>query len=83
MLSRDHAVFLYLLRRQPQALSTATGPPCSTVPAITATALPFLAHSSRNGQAVTDTRSTAWDTYSQSKPQRRKTNANGEFNWTQ
>ncbi|GGZ14654.1 hypothetical protein GCM10010387_03510 [Streptomyces inusitatus] len=35
---------------------------------------------------MTDTRSTAWDTYSQSKPQRRKTNANGEttwFNWTQ
>ncbi|WP_257895202.1 class I SAM-dependent methyltransferase [Streptomyces anulatus] len=39
-----------------------------------------------NGQVVTDTRSTAWDTYSQSKPQRRKTNAKGEatwFNWTQ
>ncbi|MFE2292733.1 class I SAM-dependent methyltransferase [Streptomyces sp. NPDC059452] len=35
---------------------------------------------------MTDARSTAWDTYSQSKPQRRKTNARGEttwFNWTQ
>ncbi|MFJ2220575.1 class I SAM-dependent methyltransferase [Streptomyces anulatus] len=39
-----------------------------------------------NGQVVTDIRSTAWDTYSQSKPQRRKANAKGEatwFNWTQ
>ncbi|MFE7461826.1 class I SAM-dependent methyltransferase [Streptomyces sp. NPDC057554] len=39
-----------------------------------------------NGQVVTDARSTAWDAYSQSKPQRRKTNAKGEttwFNWTQ
>ncbi|MEU9607490.1 class I SAM-dependent methyltransferase [Streptomyces sp. NPDC048057] len=35
---------------------------------------------------VIDARSTAWDTYSQSKPQRRTTNAKGEatwFNWTQ
>ncbi|MFJ4617611.1 class I SAM-dependent methyltransferase [Streptomyces sp. NPDC088812] len=35
---------------------------------------------------MTDTRSAAWDTYSQSKPQRRQTNAKGEttwFNWTQ
>ncbi|MFE1828357.1 class I SAM-dependent methyltransferase [Streptomyces yangpuensis] len=35
---------------------------------------------------MTDARSAAWDTYSQSKPQRRQTNARGEttwFNWTQ
>ncbi|MFF4286272.1 class I SAM-dependent methyltransferase [Streptomyces sp. NPDC001633] len=35
---------------------------------------------------MTDSRSSAWDFYSQSKPQRRKTNALGEstwFNWTQ
>ncbi|WP_415957676.1 class I SAM-dependent methyltransferase [Streptomyces sp. 021-4] len=35
---------------------------------------------------MTDSRSTAWDTYFQSKPQRRRTNARGEttwFNWTQ
>ncbi|MFJ3927908.1 class I SAM-dependent methyltransferase [Streptomyces sp. NPDC090022] len=35
---------------------------------------------------MTDIRSAAWDTYSQSKPQRRQTNAKGEttwFNWTQ
>ncbi|AYG80947.1 Ubiquinone/menaquinone biosynthesis C-methyltransferase UbiE [Streptomyces hundungensis] len=35
---------------------------------------------------MSDTRSAAWDTYSQSKPQRRTTNARGEttwFNWTQ
>ncbi|QKW07872.1 class I SAM-dependent methyltransferase [Streptomyces sp. NA04227] len=35
---------------------------------------------------MTDSRSAAWDTYSQSKPQRRQTNARGEttwFNWTQ
>ncbi|MFD5751254.1 class I SAM-dependent methyltransferase [Streptomyces sp. NPDC127033] len=35
---------------------------------------------------MADARSTAWDTYSQGKPQRRKTNAKGEttwFNWTQ
>ncbi|MGW9303592.1 class I SAM-dependent methyltransferase [Streptomyces cyaneofuscatus] len=35
---------------------------------------------------MTDSRSTAWDTYSQSKPQRRRTNARDEttwFNWTQ
>ncbi|MGW4032858.1 class I SAM-dependent methyltransferase [Streptomyces sp. NPDC004838] len=35
---------------------------------------------------MTDTRSDAWDTYSESKPQRRRTNAKGEttwFNWTQ
>lgn len=35
---------------------------------------------------MTDARSDAWDTYSQSKPQRRQTNAKGEttwFNWTQ
>jgi hypothetical protein len=35
---------------------------------------------------MTDARSAAWDTYSQSKPQRRQTNAKGEttwFNWTQ
>ncbi|MCX5196175.1 class I SAM-dependent methyltransferase [Streptomyces sp. NBC_00249] len=35
---------------------------------------------------MTDNRSAAWDHYAQSKPQRRRTNANGEttwFNWTQ
>ncbi|MFJ3978624.1 class I SAM-dependent methyltransferase [Streptomyces sp. NPDC090021] len=35
---------------------------------------------------MTDARSAAWDTYSQSKPQRRHTNARGDttwFNWTQ
>ncbi|MER7918992.1 MULTISPECIES: class I SAM-dependent methyltransferase [unclassified Streptomyces] len=35
---------------------------------------------------MTDARSSAWDTYSQTKPQRRLTNAKGEttwFNWTQ
>lgn len=35
---------------------------------------------------MTDPRSSAWDTYSKSKAQRRKTNAKGEttwFNWTQ
>ncbi|MCX5383178.1 bifunctional 2-polyprenyl-6-hydroxyphenol methylase/3-demethylubiquinol 3-O-methyltransferase UbiG [Streptomyces sp. NBC_00083] len=35
---------------------------------------------------MADSRSAAWDTYSQSKPQRRVTNAKGEatwFNWTQ
>ncbi|MEU0986002.1 class I SAM-dependent methyltransferase [Streptomyces sp. NPDC005953] len=35
---------------------------------------------------MSNARSTAWDIYSQSKPQRRKTNARGEvtwFNWTQ
>ncbi|PWS41556.1 class I SAM-dependent methyltransferase [Streptomyces sp. ZEA17I] len=35
---------------------------------------------------MTDSRSTAWDAYSQSKPQRRQANASGEttwFNWTQ
>ncbi|MER6216395.1 MULTISPECIES: class I SAM-dependent methyltransferase [unclassified Streptomyces] len=35
---------------------------------------------------MTDSRSAAWDTYSQSKPQRRQSNAKGEttwFNWTQ
>lgn len=39
-----------------------------------------------NGQRVTHTRSTAWDTYARSRPQRRETNAEGEttwFNWTQ
>jgi SAM-dependent methyltransferase len=35
---------------------------------------------------MTDARSDAWDVYSQSRPQRRRTNAKGEatwFNWTQ
>ncbi|MFF8437430.1 class I SAM-dependent methyltransferase [Streptomyces bacillaris] len=35
---------------------------------------------------MTDSRSTAWDAYSRSKPQRRQANAKGEttwFNWTQ
>ncbi|MFE8941242.1 class I SAM-dependent methyltransferase [Streptomyces sp. NPDC007872] len=35
---------------------------------------------------MADTRSAAWDTYAQTKPQRRATNAKGEttwFNWTQ
>ncbi|MGA5562472.1 class I SAM-dependent methyltransferase [Streptomyces platensis] len=35
---------------------------------------------------MTGTRSAAWDTYAQSKPQRRRSNATGEttwFNWTQ
>ncbi|GAB2584188.1 hypothetical protein GCM10027168_16300 [Streptomyces capparidis] len=35
---------------------------------------------------MTDARGVAWDTYAQSKPQRRETNAKGEktwFNWTQ
>ncbi|MGW7521330.1 class I SAM-dependent methyltransferase [Streptomyces sp. NPDC054796] len=35
---------------------------------------------------MTDARSAAWDTYSRTKPQRRRTNARGEstwFNWTQ